>query len=51
MINYRLSAAVSVHYVMQTSVQTHIYFVDAPLLISPAVSFHANLFVNVNTTL
>lgn len=39
MINYRLSAAVSVHYVMQTSVQTHIHFLDAPLLIFPAVSF------------
>lgn len=33
MINYRLSAAVSGYYVMQTLVQTHINFVDAALLI------------------
>lgn len=39
MINYRLSAAASVYYVMQTSVQTHIHFVDAAFLIFPAVSF------------
>lgn len=39
MINYRLSAAASVDYVMQTSVQTHIHFIDAAFSIFPAVSF------------
>lgn len=42
MINYRLSSAVSVHGVLQTSVQTRIHFVGAGVFffaIFPAVSF------------
>lgn len=40
MINYRLSAPVSVYYVMQTLVQTHIHFAAAAAFpIFPAVSF------------
>lgn len=39
MINYRISAAVSVQYVMQTLAETHIHFVDASFQFFLAVSF------------
>lgn len=49
MINYRLSAAVSVYYIMQTLVQTHIRFLDAAPVIFP-FSLDATLFLsNCNT--
>ena len=51
MINYRLSAAVSVYYVMQTLAQTHIRFVDVPSLVFSCrlLSNHADfLFLSVD---
>lgn len=51
MINYRLSAAVSVYYVMQTLAQAHIHFVDVPSLVCSCclLSNHADfLFLSVD---
>lgn len=50
MINYRLSAAVSVYYIMQTLVQTHIRFLDAAPVIFP-FSLDATLFLSDCNTL